>query len=54
LLTHQKWAWLRGFDPTGCSLGTSGKIARQLPCQPMTTWMAPSSTGDLRRWGALN
>jgi hypothetical protein len=54
LLTHQKWAWLRGFDPTGCSLGTSGKIARQLPCQPMTTWVAPSSTGDLRRWGALN
>jgi hypothetical protein len=54
LLTHQKWAWLRGFDPTGCSLGTSGKIARQLPCQPMTTWVAPSSTGDPRRWVALN
>src|SRR5438128_11116129 len=28
------------------------QIARQLPCQPITTWVAPSSTGDLRRWGA--
>jgi phospholipase C len=25
LLTHQKWAWLRGFDSTGGSLGTSDK-----------------------------
>src|SRR3989442_7822449 len=31
-----------------------GQIARQLPCQPTTTWVAPSSTGDLRRWGALS
>jgi hypothetical protein len=54
-----------GCSPTKSGLGyeasthpgaqrTPGRIARQLPCQPMTTWVAPSSTGDLRRWGALN
>jgi hypothetical protein len=50
---------LPGCSPTKVGLThpdaqCSGRIARQLPCQPMTTWVAPSSTGDLRRWGALN
>src|SRR5579864_3565630 len=27
--------------------------ARQLPCLPTSTWVGPSPTGDLRRWGAL-
>src|SRR5579864_1879792 len=30
LLTHQKWAWLRGFDPTGCSV--------ELPARPLVSY----------------
>src|SRR2546425_2096051 len=49
LLTHHV-----GFVTRLRSNRLPGQIARQLPCQPTTTWVAPSSTGDLRRWGALS
>ena len=29
------------------------RAARQLPDQPTTLWVDPSSTGEPRRWGAL-
>src|SRR5580692_7015759 len=54
LLARQKWTLSQGLDPTDQSVRSTGKIARQLPCQPMTTWVTPSATGDLRRWDALN
>lgn len=52
--TKKKVGLVTRHRPIRSHQRTSGRIARQLPCQPMTTWVAPSSTGDLRRWGALN
>src|SRR3954464_1765133 len=34
--------------------GLPRRTARQLPAQPTTRWMEPSSTGKPRRLGALN
>jgi hypothetical protein len=39
----------RGFDPASCPTKSLGSYH----VLPTTTWVDPSSTGDLRRWGAL-
>ena len=49
LLTHHAWALSRGFDPI--SYPIEPLVSYQV--LPTTTWVGPSPTGDLRRWGAL-
>ena len=49
LLAHHAWALLRGFDPT--SRPIESLVSYQV--LPTTTWVGPSPTSDLHRWGAL-
>ena len=48
-LAHHTWALLRGFDPTSHPI--ESLVSYQV--LPTTTWVGPSPTRDLRRWGAL-
>jgi hypothetical protein len=49
LLAHHSRALSRGFDPIGCPI----EPLASYQVLPTTTWVGPSPTSDLRRWGAL-